>query len=722
MNTSSNTSSGLASDEIDLLELFSTLWAGKWRIFAVTFLTCALSVFWVFNTAPTYQADALLQLEEKASSNPFLDGLEGLGGNDARSVTEIELLRSRLILGQAVAELHLDWTAEPRLAPVVGTFLARFGEYLPLPGFLSSYAQSGESIELDFLQVSPDLLGEKLFLRKQSEATYTLRLPDGRELPGKVGGRFHDEASGVTLEVSSLAGGLGRDFVIIQVSEEDTIRSMRENMGVSERGRNSGVLNVTFQDTDEEKASLVLGSIVNAYLRQNISRDSAEAQNSLRFIEEGLPEARATVDRAEADLQKLQSDRNTLDLAFETQILLEQQTLVEAELATLAIEEEELQRKYTVNHPTYKTLLLKKGQLEGRLGALKDKSLDLPETQQQILDVTQNLMLARETYSKLLIRAQELRVIKASTIGNVRVIDRPKTASIPVAPKKAMTVGLGGILGLILGAGLVLIRQMNAHGIMSSSQIESQGFPVFAVINKVKNSAKNHRKKGENWPILAVEDPTDLSVEAFRGLRTSLRFGMLEKDSKVLAITSPTPGAGKSFCSVNLSTVTAQANQKVCLIDGDMRRGELRKFFGVKKDEVGLAEYLTGSESLDAVMKDTAVEGLSFISTGKYPPNPADLLLQPSFNALMDKLSKDFDLVVVDCPPVLAVTDPVVVSRSASVTLLVARHSVTTQKEMEAVKREVDAANGQISGAIYNGFEQTKNQKHGGYDYRYAYD
>lgn len=722
MNTSPNTSSDQTSDEIDLLELLSTLWAGKWRIFSITFAACALSVFWAFNIAPVYQSDALLQLEEKASSNPFIGGLEGLGGGDARSVTEIELLKSRLILGQAVAELHLDWTAEPRLVPVVGTFIARFGEYLPVPAFLGAFAQSGESIELDFLQVSPDLLGEELVLRRLTEADYMLRLPDGGELQGRVGERFHDEESGVTLEVSGLSGATGREFVIKQVSEEDITRSLRENMSVSEKSRNSGVLAITFKDTDGEKASLVLNSIVNAYLRQNISRDSAEAENSLRFIEEGLPDARATVDRAEAQLQQLQSDRNTLDLAFETQILLEQQTLVEAELATLAIEEEELQRKYTVNHPTYKTLLLKKGQLEGRLGELKNKSLDLPETQQQILDVTQNLMLARETYSKLLIRAQELRVIKASTIGNVRVIDRPKTASIPVAPKKRTILGLGGILGLILGSALVLIRHMNAHGIMSSSQIENQGFPVFAVINKVKNGAKNNRRKGENWPILAVEDPTDLSVEAFRGLRTSLRFGMMDKESKVLAITSPSPGAGKSFCSVNLSTVTAQANQKVCLIDADMRRGELRKFFGGKKGEAGLAEYLTGSESLDSVMKDTEVDGLSFIPTGKYPPNPADLLLHPRFSELMDKLSKDFDLVVVDCPPVLAVTDPVVISRAASVTLLVARHSVTTPREMEAVKREVDAASGQISGAIFNGFEQTKNQKHGGYDYRYAYD
>lgn len=709
------------TEEIDLLVIVSKLWEGKWTVGLWAAAAFGLSVFMVLNTQPTYRADALLQLEEKASANPFADGL-GLIDSTPRSATEIELLNSRLIMGQAVAEQNLDWQAAPRHMPSVGYFYSNIAGILPEIDAFRAFARSDEEIRLDFLQVPPGLLGQELIITKTSATGYRITLPGGQSFPAEVGVQFHDPGTGVTLDIARLTGAVGREFIVSQQSEEDTIKSARASLGVSESGRNSGVLNVTYESSDKETASRVLGAIVNAYLRQNISRDSAEAENSLIFIEERLPEVRAIVDQAEAALRQLQSDKNTLDLAFETQVLLEQQNLVEAELAALEIEEESLRRRYTLNHPSYKTLILKKEQLETKLASLQEKSLELPETQQEILDVTQQLSLARETYSKLMIRAQELRVVKASTIGNVRVIDWPQTASRPVAPRKRAVVMLGTVLGLIFGVGVVLVRAATAQGITSSGEIERSGFSVFAVVNKVRNEAFIHRnRKAAKWPVLAIEDPTELAVEAFRGLRTSLRFGLLDKDINVVAITSANPEAGKSFCAVNLAVVSAQSNQKVCLIDADMRRGSLRKFFGQAKNEPGLADYLSGAAGLEEVEKETGVDGLSFIPTGKYPPNPADLLLLPAFNTLLDDLSKRFDLVVVDCPPVMAVTDPVVISRTAGVTLLVALFGVTSKRELEAVKREIKAAGGRISGAIFNGYQQSKSRKDVRYDYRYAY-
>ncbi|WP_127115745.1 polysaccharide biosynthesis tyrosine autokinase [Shimia sediminis] len=720
MNVSSPSSNDRVDDEIDLGQLVATLWYGKWRIAAVTFCVVLLSVFWALNTPPTYQADALLQLEEKAGSNPFSAALEGFGDEPA-SVTEIELIKSRMVLGQAVAEQNLDWVANPKKVPVVGHFVSRFGYLVDLPEFLKPYSQSDESITLKFLQVPPELLGEEIILEKLSDSQFSIAVPEGPTFTAKLGEQFIDNETGLSIEVNELQGAVGREFVVIQKSEEDAIKSVREKIGVSEKGRNSGVLNLTYRDGNKEDASRALGAIVNAYLRQNISRNSAEAESSLQFVEERLPEVRALVDRAEGQLKDLQSERNTLDLSFETQALLQQRSQIEAELAVLEIEEQELQRKYTTNHPTYRILLTKKEQLENQLQSLKSKSLNLPETQREIFDLTQELELARETYSKLLIRAQELRVVKASTIGNVRVIDRAQTASIPVAPRKSMIVAMGGILGLMLGIGWVLLRNFRSQGIKSSDEIETLGLSVFAAINLVKSSFVKDIKGQETRPILAVDEPTDLAVEAFRGLRTSLHFGMLESDSKVLSLTSPSPNVGKSFCSVNLATVSAQAGQKVCLIDADMRRGQLRKFFGQKKNQPGLADWLTGEGKLDDVVSETAVENLSFIPTGKFPPNPADLLLRPALSELLSQLSDQFDLIIVDCPPVLAVTDPVMIARHASMTLAVIRYGETQEREVQAMQRELEASNVKIAGAIFNGFERSKGQKYGSYDYRYEY-
>ncbi|SHK58154.1 tyrosine-protein kinase Etk/Wzc [Shimia gijangensis] len=720
MNSSPSNSNSQFDEEIDLGQLFLNLWQGKWTILFVTFLVGTLSVFWALNTAPTYQADALLQLEEKAGANPFSGTFEGFG-SDPASVTEIELLKSRLILGQAVAEQNLDWVAIPRQTPLIGYFVSEFGGLVELPEFMKPFAQSGETISLRFLRVPPHLLGTPLSLTKISETDFSLKIPEGPTLSGKLNQQLIDENTGIAIELSKLEGQVGREFTVVQESEEEAIKSVREKIGISEKGRNSGVLNVTFKDGNKEDASRALNAIVSAYLRQNISRNSAEAENSLKFIEDRLPEVRSIVDRAEEKLKDLQSERNTLDLSFETQALLEQRNQVEAELAALEIEEQELQRKYTVSHPNYKMLLSRKEQLETRLKALEARSLDLPDTQREIFDMTQELELARETYSKLLIRAQELRVVKASTIGNARVIDHAQTASLPIAPRKAVIVALGALLGLMLGVAIVLLKNFRSKGIKSSAEIEALGLSVFAVVNAVKPGLLKPRKSGGKNPILAIDDPTDLAVEALRGLRTSLHFGMLEKDAKVLSITSPSPNAGKSFCSTNLAIVSAQAGQKVCLIDADLRRGELRKFFGVKKDTPGLAELLVGDKKSEDVVTSTSVNTLSFIPTGKFPPNPADLLMTPTFASTLDKLSEQFDLIILDCPPVLAVTDPVMISKQASMTLVVVRYGVTTEKEMHAMQREIDASSGTISGAIFNGFQRGKGEKYGGYDYRYEY-
>lgn len=683
----------------------------------MTLLVGSISVIRALNTPPTYQADALLQLEEQAGANPFSGAFEGLSGGDARSVTEIELIKSRLVLGEAIAEQNLDWVAVPRYLPLFGHLVSKYGEHITLPAILKPYAQSGEAISLRFLQLSPTLLGETLVLTKLSEIEFSVQIPDGQLLLGRLNEPLVDTLSGVSIEVGLLVGEVGREFLVAQISEEKAINNIRNRVGVSEKGRASGVLSITFKDGQRVEAARALDAIVNAYLRQNIARNSAEAENSLSFIDDRIPEVRKIVDDAESRLKNLQSERNTLDLSFETQALLQQKNTLEADLTSLEIEEKDLQRKFTANHPTYKTLLVKKEKLTARLQVLQKRSQNLPETQREIFDLTQDLQLARETYSKLLLRAQELRVVKASTIGNVRVIDRAQSASKPVAPKNSRIVALGTLLGLMVGVGLVLIRQMTARGIHSSSEIEALGLPVFAVINKVSTSRGDKKK----FPIHAIEHPTDLAVEAFRGLRTSLHFGMLEKDSKVLAITSTSPAVGKSFCAMNLAVVSAQAGLKVCLIDADLRRGEQRKFFDLKSTDPGLSEFLSGSCDLQEAIKPTSTEGLSFVATGRYPPNPADLLMLPAFDRALKDLSEKFDLIILDCPPVLAVTDPVIVSKQASMTLAVVSYGVTTEKEMQAMLREISASGGHISGAVLNSFERSAGNAYGTYDYRYEY-
>lgn len=704
-------------DEIDLAQLFLTLWKGKLRIAAITVLALFLGGLYILVTPPTYQADALLQLEERSGRMALPAAMRDLVDNDPRSMTEMEIIRSRMVLGQVVADLNLDWQVQPALLPVFCTALARYRLPVPEFDFMARYARPGESITLEFLEVPPMWLNEDIAL-VVTETGYHVTDPRGGVLEGVAGQTLRDASSGLAIRVGALNAPPGRGFVIHQRSEIGAITSLRAKIAVSERGRQSGILEVRYQDVNRAETAQVLNAVVQAYVRQNVSRSAAEAESGLTFIEAQMPEAEAAVRNAERALNDFRQQQASVDLSFETQSLLTQVNRVENELRELQTREDEIRQRYTQSHPVYQQLLNERQRLNERLGGLRAEIGDLPETQREVLNLTRNLEMAQEIYFQLLTRAQEMQMLRASTVGNVRILDSAATAPRPIAPRRSLILALSLVLGLMAGAAYVLVRNWMRKGVQSAEVLEQAGLPVFATINYTPHADFKHKRKG-HLPILAVTKPADLAVEAFRSLRTSLHFGMLDAQTRSLAITSSAPEAGKSFTSLNLAVVAAQAGQKVCLIDADMRRGQLRRYFDQPRSNAGLAEVLAGDVPLeDALMRD-ALPNLAFLATGRYPPNPSELLMRKELGELVQALDAEFDLAVFDCPPTLAVTDPVIIGRAVGATVLVVRHDVTPMGEVEAMRKTMSAAGVRVSGAILNGFDPRKAK--GGYGYGYSY-
>ncbi|MGL5011441.1 MAG: polysaccharide biosynthesis tyrosine autokinase, partial [Paracoccaceae bacterium] len=313
---------------------------------------------------------------------------------------------------------------------------------------------------------------------------------------------------------------------------------------------------------------------------------------------------------------------------------------------------------------------------------------------------------------------QELQVLRASSIGSVRIIDTARTAPKAIAPRKSSIAFLSLTIGAVLGVGFVLLRGWLRKGIQGAEDLEKLGIPVFATINFSRSEPTARKAKGA-LPILAVKEPTDMTVEGLRSLRTSLHFGMLDAQTKSLSITSTAPGAGKSFTSVNLATIAAQSGLSVCLVDADMRRGSLRRYFSLEKNRKGLAELLSGQATLDEVLVTGTVPGLSFISTGRFPPNPSELLMRAEFRAMIDDLDKRFDLTLVDSPPVLAVTDPIIIGRSVGANIAIVRHMETPIGEVQAMLRTLETSKVPLSGMVLNGFDPRRVE---GETYSYRYD
>jgi tyrosine-protein kinase Etk/Wzc len=710
------------SDEIDLGRIVLLLWGEKFTIGLFVLIGLALGMMNYANSTPTFQADALLQLEERRGTLALPEGLDKLIENDPRTETEIQILKSRFVMGDVVASLNLDWMVLPKKAPLIGTMLQRYN--LPVPNFvfMRPFVRPGESLTLTLLQVPPRWVGQGIALEVTGPDSYSIVTPDGKTLTGTVGMTLRDVEAGFALEVETLKAPAGREYTLLQMSELAAISALRGNLGVGEQGRGSSILQISFTGTDRDKVRTTLDAIATTYLRQNIERSAAEADSSLAFLEQQLPEARAAVAQAEAALNAYRQEQEAIDLSFETEALLTQVTALEAQLSDLQVQEDEVKRRYTPSHPVYQQLLAQRARLEERLGQLRTEVAALPEQQREIVNLTRNLELAMAVQTQLLTRTQEVRVLRASTIGNVRIIDDAATAQFAVSPNRNRLILLHIIMGLAVGVGFVFLRGWMRKGIQGSEVLEANGIPVFATINlSAEQIAKSTSRTASD--ILALSSPTDLAVEGIRSLRTSLHFGMLDSDRKSIAVTSAAPSAGKSFTSTNLAVVMAQSGQRVCLVDGDMRRGQVRKFFGIDKKSPGLSSYLSEEANLEAVVYPTKVDGLFVIPSGYYPPNPSELLMRKSLRDLSAVLDENFDLVIFDCPPVLAVTDPVVIAGIAGTTILVVRYDETPLSEVQAVKRIFETSGLKIAGSIFNGFDPNKAKADGySYSYNYRYD
>ncbi|OZA20007.1 MAG: acetyltransferase [Rhodobacterales bacterium 17-64-5] len=716
-------------DEIDLLGLLSTLWAGKFLIALAVVVALLIGTFTLLRTPSLYQAQGVLQLESKSGALSLPAGMQDLlgtdaGGSKSAGATEIEIMKSRMVMSQVVQELDLQIQAQPRKIPVLGLIPARL--HLPDTGldFLSPYQWGNELIEVGELEVPEAWLGAEMVLTITGTDSYALTLPDGHTAEGKARERLGLADQGFSLVVDKLQGPMGRQFILTRIALSSAVQTLQANFSVTESPSGSSILQVSYTDPKPQQAERILDAISQAYLNQNVSRSAAEAENSIKFINEQLPVAEKSVTDAQDALNTYRQQQKSVDLDYETRTLLERATAIEGELNALALKEKEIKDSYTVNHPIYKALLQNRATLEAQLADLKRATANLPETQKEVFNLNRNLEVSQQVYVQLLNRQQELQVVKASTVGSVRIIDTAYSNGIRISPVASRTLALYLVAGFALGAGFVLLRRALHRGIRSAQEIDQIGVPTFATVNFATEAASFRKAKGR-IPIFALSNPQDLTTEAFRSLRTSLHFGMLDAQTNTVLLTSASPGAGKSFNSVNLAVVAAQAGQKVCLIDADMRKGYLRRYFGKEKGTPGLAELLAREKSLDEVMFQGPVETLSVITSGRLPPNPSELLMRVEFQDLLKALNERFDLIIIDSPPALAVTDPVVIGRYVGATIIVTRHMETMIGEVEAVRRAFDAVGAKVTGAILNGYKESEGGKYGGnykyYNYRYSY-
>jgi tyrosine-protein kinase Etk/Wzc len=721
------------TDEIDLRQLLGTLIDHKWWIAAITGGFFVAAAAYALLATPIYRADAIVQVESKVPSLPGLSDLSqslGIGAGSAEATTEIALITSRAVVGSAVNALRLDIEVEPNRFPLFGGYFARKAERSAPDALadtrfgMTRFGWGGEKLDVFQLDVPRKLIDRPLTLVAGDNSSYELfDEQDNLLVRGEIGKVAAGQ--GVTMQVAEIRAHPGMRFEVTRHRHLAVVNDLQKKVSVSESGKDSGILTLAFENADPELAQNFLQQVAQAYVRQNVERNSAEASAQLTFVKEQLPNVRSQVDAAQKSLSSYQMRANSVDLTLQTKGLLDQEVAVETSIQQLRLQQAEMDRKFTRDHPAYQALMRQIGDMEARKSGFQGQVKQLPEAQQELLRLTRDLQVSNEMYTAMLNQAQQLDVARAGTVGNVRIVDAAEVdATEPVKPRKSLLVLVGTLLGAFLSIGLVLLRQVLNRGVEDPSQIEEIGLPVYASIpvspGQQSDSVRGKFRADGKLHLLAVKDPADLAVEAVRSLRTSLHFARLEAKNNIVLISGSSPNAGKTFVSSNLAAVIAQAGQRVLIIDADMRKGTLHKALGATQTP-GLSDVLVGKTSLDeAIRAVPGLDNLSFIARGDVPPNPSELLMHRNFTELLEQVEKRFDLVIIDTPPILAVTDAAVIAHHAGTCLLVARFGLNQPKELMLARKRFEQNNVQLKGAIFNAVERraTGYYSYGYYEYK----
>ena len=713
-------------DTIDLKELFFSLIA-QWKLIAlcvILSLVCAL--LYLRTTPDTYQVDALVQVEEnKGASAALLGDLSEMIEQKSPAQAEIEILKSRLVLGTVIDRLNLN-------IRIHGTEDSFWSRLLNKHEYDSEY--SGKSVLFKDNQKSfdvrsfeiPDYYRDKNLLLRFSQGKFSLTDEETEQVvfsaPLNQTSQLQSEYGLWKVGIYS-QDSFDSTYLIQKQSLPAAVRSLLADYSVAEKGKMTGVLGLNYQGTDKQHITQVLNAILAAYSQQNIERRSAETAQTLKFLEDQLPELKQQLDVAEREFNRFRQQYNTVDVTKESELYLTQSVTLETQKAELEQKVAEASAKYTAEHPIMQQMNAQLTAINKKINELDGTLRRLPELQRQYLQLFREVEVKQQLYTGLLNSYQQLRIAKAGEIGNVRIVDTAVEPIEPIKPKKLQILILSIFLGGFLGTLLALLRNMLRSGVKDSTQIENElDLPVYATVPRspVQESRIKLLKKKKNIPILAVKNSDDIAIESLRSMRTAIHFALSSAKNNIIMVSGPAPEVGKSFISTNLATILAQSQKRVLIIDADLRRGYLHKYFN-QQAQPGLADYLNGQTELSQVIKTTEVSGLDVIARGKSPANPSELLSTTQFSAMLNQLSEQYDHILIDTPPILAVTDGIIISQHAGVNLVIARYAKTQMKELELTINRFEQAGVKVNGIILNDIQRSSAGYGYGYNYSYAY-
>jgi tyrosine-protein kinase Etk/Wzc len=699
---------------VDLKGYLNTLYQSRWLIGSITMFVTVLAVLYALVAKPVYEANLMIHVEEESpnASKNILSEASSLFETKKAAIAEMELLRSRMVVSRAVDNLQLYIEAQPKYFPIGGFWIAdKARGALSKPGVLGwgGWVWGGERIEVGVFNVPETLQNREFTVTVRAGQRY--RFGGGGGAPafeGEVGKRYRvPTADGsVELKIDRLYANEDAQFSLRRMSRLGTIERIQGAMVISEQGKQSGVIEVKLQGDSSKRVNQMVSEIGREYMRQNLARKTEEAEKSLAFLNQQLPILKRQLEQSEDKYNQFRNAHGTIDLREEARMSLQQAAAARTRRLDLIQKKTELLSRFTEDHPIVRGVNGQRQQVETELEEVDRRIRTLPVLEQDETRLTREIKVNTDLYTALSNTAQQLRLISVGRVSNVRMIDAPIAPEKAIKPNRPLIVAAAAVTGLLLGTLFALGRKAVKGGIDAPESIERllRARVVYATIPHSPQQEKLTKKlRGEAvmLPLLAQAAPEDIAIESLRGFRAALQFSMPHFKNNIVMLAGPTRNLGKSFVAANFAAVMAASGKRVLLIDADLRNGHLHRYFGVTREQ-GLSKAITGSMPVEHVIHRGVMENLDFISTGALPPNRAEFLLHLNFGELLETVSVNYDLVLLDPPPILAVADALIIGAHAGAVFIMTRAGVTTEAEINESIKRLNHAGISPQGVVFN--------------------
>ena len=777
MNNSNNNLNSHQNDEIDLKLLFKTILRYKYIIALFAAVFTLFAAIYAYTKPNIYGSSATIELQEEQRGYSSSDALrQAFTGGGINVQNQIEVFKSRFLANKALENLDLN----TRYFTTKNYRQREFYQNSPfivnhkvLDNFI--YGKKFILTPIDKENFNLKIIPTSKWSKKGILAQLGISPFEEYDLISYDSNHKYGEeidTQWFNIKIDQISELLNEEYSFSFVHPSAASDVFYRGLNVSQVSELASVLRISIQDTVSARARDLLNSLFKAYLNEEIERKSEVANLSLDFIDNQLEDINKRLKISENNLEVYKETNDVISLPekatntskniteYETklqEILIEENILKNLEqyintntnlsgltvgsirfadpaLASLInkLHEYSTQREsvlidYTELHPDVEKLSktiaslrrsikasLKANlrQLSQRKASMKNviaklsKSLEtLPKQERELTRLSRHFNVNEKVYSFLLEKRAETAILKSSTISNGRVLDQALNYSTPIKPKRMLIVLVGMILGVIFGLAYVFIREFLNDTIKNTEEIERlSSIPIYGVIPLNKNKKTNN-----------------IFLEAFRSVRTNLKFLPQHQESRVITITSSVSGEGKTNTTAKLAEVIAKSNKKVIVLDLDLRKASVHKEFDVPNN-IGLSNYLTNQNTLEEVIKKTSVENVDIISTGILPPNPSELILMDEMKETIELLKKSYDYIIIDTPPVGLVTDALILMNYADITFFIVRANYTRKEFIKNLDRlSKEHSHNQI-GMILNGVEIGDKYGYGyGVSYGYGY-